>query len=173
MSRRIVITGGNRGLGLATAQALARAGGRCSDGPRRREGRGGGRHAARRGPGGGRTRWTSPPMPTSRPCSPQLGVVDVLINNAGVASDKGHGDGTLGIPVQRGLHAFDTNTLGPWRTLRAVLPGMNRRGYGRVVNVSSGMGGLAEMDGGWPAYRVSKAALNAVTASSATRPAAT
>ena len=36
-------------------------------------------------------------------------------------------------------------------------------GYGRIVNLSSGLGQLAEMGGGWPAYRCSKTALNALT----------
>jgi NAD(P)-dependent dehydrogenase (short-subunit alcohol dehydrogenase family) len=37
------------------------------------------------------------------------------------------------------------------------------QGRGRVVNVSSGMGQLSEMGGGFPAYRISKAGLNALT----------
>ena len=40
---------------------------------------------------------------------------------------------------------------------------MQRNEYGRVVNISSGMGALEEMGGGSPAYRVSKTALNALT----------
>ena len=40
---------------------------------------------------------------------------------------------------------------------------MLKGGYGRVVNLSSGAGQLAEMGSGFPAYRMSKAALNALT----------
>jgi NAD(P)-dependent dehydrogenase (short-subunit alcohol dehydrogenase family) len=40
---------------------------------------------------------------------------------------------------------------------------MRRGGYGRIVNVSSGMGQLNGMGGGSPAYRVSKTSLNALT----------
>lgn len=40
---------------------------------------------------------------------------------------------------------------------------MVRGGYGRIVNVSSGMGQLADMGGGYPAYRMSKTCLNAMT----------
>ena len=47
--------------------------------------------------------------------------------------------------------------------MRALVPKMNAAGYGRVVNVSSGMGGVADMGGGYTAYRASKAALNAIT----------
>jgi NAD(P)-dependent dehydrogenase (short-subunit alcohol dehydrogenase family) len=41
---------------------------------------------------------------------------------------------------------------------------MQRVAYGRVVNISSGLGQLSQMGAGSPAYRVSKAALNALTA---------
>jgi NAD(P)-dependent dehydrogenase (short-subunit alcohol dehydrogenase family) len=44
---------------------------------------------------------------------------------------------------------------------QALVPLM--QGSGRVVDVSSGMGQLAEMNGGYPGYRLSKAALNALT----------
>ena len=42
-------------------------------------------------------------------------------------------------------------------------PIMRRAGYGRIVNLSSGLGQLSDMGGGWPAYRVSKTSLNALT----------
>jgi len=47
--------------------------------------------------------------------------------------------------------------------IRTFMPLMKKRKYGRIVNVSSGMGQLSEMGGGYPAYRISKAALNALT----------
>jgi NAD(P)-dependent dehydrogenase (short-subunit alcohol dehydrogenase family) len=40
---------------------------------------------------------------------------------------------------------------------------MQKLRYGRIVNVSSGLGQLQQMAGGSPAYRVSKSALNALT----------
>jgi NAD(P)-dependent dehydrogenase (short-subunit alcohol dehydrogenase family) len=40
---------------------------------------------------------------------------------------------------------------------------MKEGGYGRVVNVSSQLGSLAGMGAGYPTYRISKAALNALT----------
>ena len=46
---------------------------------------------------------------------------------------------------------------------QAVLPIMRDQGYGRIINMSSGMGQLSEMGAEHPAYRMSKAALNALT----------
>ena len=56
-----------------------------------------------------------------------------------------------------------TNFYAPLRLCQALVPLMRKRGYGRVVNLSSGMGQLDEMSDGWAAYRVSKTALNALT----------
>jgi NAD(P)-dependent dehydrogenase (short-subunit alcohol dehydrogenase family) len=56
------------------------------------------------------------------------------------------------------------NAFGPLRTSRAFVPGMVGRGYGRVVNVSSGAGAIGEDVSSYaPAYSVSKAALNMLT----------
>jgi NAD(P)-dependent dehydrogenase (short-subunit alcohol dehydrogenase family) len=56
--------------------------------------------------------------------------------------------------------AFETNTLGRWSSAAADPADAGR---GRIVNVSSGMGQLSDMNGFCPAYRLSKTALNAVT----------
>jgi NAD(P)-dependent dehydrogenase (short-subunit alcohol dehydrogenase family) len=90
------------------------------------------------------------------------GRIDVLVNNAGAIYHDGP-SGTFEVPMSTLLEAFQNNTLGAFRLCQLVLPGMNERGFGRIVNVSSGMGGITEMGGGSPAYRLSKAALNATT----------
>jgi NAD(P)-dependent dehydrogenase (short-subunit alcohol dehydrogenase family) len=56
---------------------------------------------------------------------------------------------------------METNTLGVVQVCQTLIPLMD--GRGRVVNVSSGMGQLSEMNGCCPGYRLSKTALNAVT----------
>jgi len=93
------------------------------------------------------------------------GQLHILVNNAGVFPDSQDPGGasvlTAGVDSIRG--AFETNTLGPLRLCQALVPLMRRNGYGRIVNVASGMGQLAEMNGGYPAYRLSKTALNALT----------
>lgn len=97
------------------------------------------------------------------------GRCDVLVNNAGAIfepsndpSDPG-GASTMQVPADVVARAFNTNTLGAYRLIRAILPMMNAAGYGRVVNVSSGMGALHDMGSAFPAYRISKTALSAVT----------
>lgn len=58
---------------------------------------------------------------------------------------------------------METNLYGPWRCSTAMLPLLQKSNHPRIVNVSSGAGSLNGMNGGTPAYGVSKAALNALT----------
>ncbi|WP_406163280.1 SDR family NAD(P)-dependent oxidoreductase [Streptomyces canus] len=90
------------------------------------------------------------------------GGVDVLVNNAGVSLDGELRPPYVDEEVLR--TTLDVNLVGAWRVAEAVVPGMVRAGYGRVVNLTSSYGSLALMDSGrHPAYRVSKTALNALT----------
>lgn len=94
----------------------------------------------------------------------ELERVDALVNNAAVAPDDAHPDtSALCIPADLVRLGFETNTLGPYRICQQIVPIMQRHGYGRIVNVSSGMAQLAEMNGRSPGYRLSKTALNALT----------
>ncbi|MBY5992670.1 SDR family NAD(P)-dependent oxidoreductase [Ferrimonas balearica] len=98
----------------------------------------------------------------ARELKARWGGVDVLVNNAGVFLDDGVrlfelDDETLETTLQ-------TNLLGPLYLCRALIPMMMARGYGRVVNLSSGYGALSQMGPRITAYRVSKAGLNALTA---------
>jgi NAD(P)-dependent dehydrogenase (short-subunit alcohol dehydrogenase family) len=94
-----------------------------------------------------------------------FGRVDVLINNAAILKEGFSPEeaSVLDAPADVVIETFKANTLGPLRLIQAVVPHMKSLGYGRIVNVSSGAGQLAEMGGGFPAYRMSKAALNALT----------
>ena len=58
---------------------------------------------------------------------------------------------------------LDTNVFGVLRVCQAVVPLMQKHAYGRVVNLSSGLGQLHDMGDGSAAYRMSKTALNALT----------
>lgn len=68
----------------------------------------------------------------------RLGGLDVLINNAGIATPQSAGLA----PDARALAVIDVNGLGPWRVTSAALPAL-RESRGRVVNVASGMAFVA------------------------------
>jgi NAD(P)-dependent dehydrogenase (short-subunit alcohol dehydrogenase family) len=96
----------------------------------------------------------------------RFGRLDVLVNNAGVLLDSSHreeGASAFGAQIETIRASIETNTLGAFRLCQALIPLMRKNGSGRVVNVSTGMAQLSEMDGGYPGYRISKTALNAVT----------
>lgn len=90
-----------------------------------------------------------------------FGRLDILVNNAGVALDKGMSGQEIDLDIVR--DTLEINLLGAWRLSQAAIPLMRRNEYGRIANVSSGLGALEEMGGGAPAYRVSKTSLNALT----------
>jgi len=87
--------------------------------------------------------------------------LDILVNNAAVLYDSNQS--TINANLDIVSQALRTNLYGPWLLCQAFIPLMKRNNYGRIVNVSSGAGSLHYMDGGAPAYGISKVALNALT----------
>jgi len=96
------------------------------------------------------------------------GVLDVLVNNAGISGGRIPAAEVTAAQVQE---VYDVNVLGPVRMLHAFLPLLERSSSPVIVNVSSGLGslaGAADVDAAYaslivPAYRSSKAALNMLT----------
>jgi NAD(P)-dependent dehydrogenase (short-subunit alcohol dehydrogenase family) len=86
----------------------------------------------------------------------------VLVNNAGIMGGS-HSTSVLDEDEKEFHTTLETNFFGALRVCQAVVPLMQQHGYGRVVNLSSGLGQLDEMGDGNAAYRVSKTALNALT----------
>jgi len=98
----------------------------------------------------------------------EYGHCDILINNAGIfpdSSDASANDwpSVFDVPIETVRAAMDTNVYGPMLLCQALIPLMKKHNYGRIVNLSSGMGQLTYMGGHCPAYRISKTSINALT----------
>ncbi len=161
--RVALVSGGNRGIGLEVCRQLAERGYTVVLGSRDEEN---GREAAEKLGGDVHARQldVSDAGSVDRLAArieEEFGRLDVLVNNAGISND----DGQSGVEadLDRVRESLEANLLGAWRLSEAAIPLMKRGGYGRIVNISSGLGALEEMGGGQPGYRVSKTALNALT----------
>ena len=98
----------------------------------------------------------------------EFGKLDILVNNAGVAIDNAL-PSQLDIEILR--RTYDTNVFGVFALTKAMLPLLRKSDAGRIVNMSSGLGSLAQnTDPNYEyaqikllAYNSSKTALNAMT----------
>ncbi len=104
--------------------------------------------------------------------------LDALVNNAGVFLDNTRDNASpdnedistsaLEVPIEIIKKTIATNVFGAYQLIQKLAPLMietakQSGAHCCVVNVSSGMGQLSEMNGAYPGYRISKTALNAVT----------
>ena len=84
--------------------------------------------------------------------------IDILVNNAGVLLDIGEED----IDIEKLRKTLQVNLIGTVDLTQRLLPFMNDGGH--VVNISSSAGSLTDVHHtGYPAYKISKAALNMFT----------
>jgi 3-oxoacyl-[acyl-carrier protein] reductase len=81
-----------------------------------------------------------------------FGQLDILVNNAGTAKWRDLDD----VPDEEWQAAWELNVMAPLRAMRAAIPGMAERGWGRVVNVSSTA--AKRPSAKMPEYSVAKAA---------------
>ena len=113
MSRVVVVTGGTKGIGKAVAERFAAAGDHVE--------------------AVGRDELDVTDEASVRSYFDRLGGVDVLVNNAGVAS----GGPLVRTTLDDWRAHLDANATGAFLCTRAVLPGMIERGDGRIVTVAS------------------------------------
>jgi NAD(P)-dependent dehydrogenase (short-subunit alcohol dehydrogenase family) len=87
----------------------------------------------------------------------ELGGVDILVNNAGITARKP----TVELPLEDWRGVVDVNLTGPFLCSKAVIPGMVKKGWGRIVHMAS-IFGLVGMPGRI-AYVASKGAVVQLT----------
>lgn len=163
-ARTALVTGGGRGIGRATALALAEAGAAVAVLARSVEEVN--RTVEELSAAGHRAAGASGDVADAPALADamhrltgELGTIDILVNNAGVSWPVGP---TAGIDPEEFARAVAINLVGPLRCIRHVLPGMLEAGWGRIVNVTTG----AANPPGLPraaAYSASKAGLNQLT----------
>jgi NAD(P)-dependent dehydrogenase (short-subunit alcohol dehydrogenase family) len=164
--RVALVTGANRGIGFEVCRQLAQHGYTVVLGSRDRE-RGEVAAARLRGEGldVGACQLDVADVASVEAAIARIrrehGRLYAVVNNAAILYDTWQRGVDADLDEVR--EAFETNVLGAWRLVQATLPLLRESRAGRIVNVSSGAGALTDMGGGTPAYRTSKAALNALT----------
>ncbi|MBI4060682.1 MAG: 3-hydroxybutyrate dehydrogenase [Elusimicrobia bacterium] len=87
----------------------------------------------------------------------RLGPVDILVNNAGIQ----HVSPVEDFPAEKWDLVLAINLSSSFHTIRAALPGMRKRGWGRIINISSAHGLVASA--GKAAYVAAKHGLVGLT----------
>lgn len=163
-----VVTGANRGLGFETCRQLAKEGIYVIL-TSRDEDKG---IVAAEKLQSEKLKVTSHSLDVTNPDSIELlakyikdnfGRLDILVNNAGILIGSAEDSSIFNSKIETIKKTMETNVYGPLQVSQALIPMMKVHNYGRVVNVSSGMGQLTYMNRGYPGYRLSKTSINALT----------
>ena len=96
-----------------------------------------------------------------RACEEQFGSLDILVNNAGIQ----HVAQVEDFPVERWDAILAINLSSAFHAMRCALPGMKRRGWGRVINIASAHGLVASA--GKSAYVAAKHGIVGLTKAAA------
>ncbi|MEU6443549.1 SDR family oxidoreductase [Streptomyces sp. NPDC047046] len=175
-TKTALVTGANKGIGLAIARGLADLGFTVAVGARD-EARGAAAAESLRAEGARAfavaldVTSDQSVAAAARTVAEKAGRLDVLVNNAGISGsteDGAQDPTTLDLDVVRTV--LDTNVFGVVRVTNALLPLLRRARSPRIVNVSSTMGSLTLRTGPvLAAYGPSKTMLNALTTQYARR----
>jgi len=162
MSKTILVTGGNRGIGLEICCQLAELGHKVIMGARNLEN--GNSAAAKIGSHIDVQEMdvtnTEHIIALKKYLTDTYGCLDVLINNAGIGIGS---NGVVDADLIEVKEIMETNFYGPWRMTKELMPLLDKSQEGRIINISSGMGALDDLVSGYAGYRMSKSALNALT----------
>jgi NAD(P)-dependent dehydrogenase (short-subunit alcohol dehydrogenase family) len=168
MAETYLITGANRGIGLALTKILLEQGDRvfaaCREPARAAELSGLRRDFPRAlEPVVLSVESEGSPERAAAEVGARTDHLDVLINNAGISPAPF--DATLEtVGMDRMRQAFEVNALGPLQVSRAFLPLLRKSARPRILNMTSGLASLSgKNSAGFYAYGVSKAALNMLT----------
>ena len=159
-NKTILITGAGSGLGKALAIAAGQAGARVICAGRRKERIQQTADEVTKGGGEG----TAVEMDVTDSKSVEkavhqaekVGPIEILFNNAGIITGL---KAVQDLPIEEWDKIMATNVRGPYLLLRAILPEMIQRGFGRIVNISAPIKHLPKAT----AYCASKCALDSLT----------
>jgi NAD(P)-dependent dehydrogenase (short-subunit alcohol dehydrogenase family) len=162
----ILVTGGNKGIGLEVCRQLARAGHRVFLSARSVE-RGQAAVAVLKKEGL-TVEFLELDMADEKSIAKavnELGgkikALNVLINNAAILQTWM--GSIVDVTAEELRETFNINVVGPVVLTLALIPLLEAGKPARVINVSSQLGSVENMSDGWPGYGISKAALNAAT----------